>query len=66
MKKEAAAVRIQTRTRQHQARKSYVRLRNSVVVVQTGLRSMDAHKRLRFRKQTKAATLIQVGNLFST
>lgn len=31
-----------------------------MIVLQTGLRAMDARKKFRFRKQTKAATIIQV------
>lgn len=61
MKKEAAAVKIQKNTRRHEARKSYSKLRVSVLVLQTGLRAMEAHKRFIFRRQTKAATIIQVG-----
>ncbi|CAL5343097.1 unnamed protein product [Camellia sinensis] len=60
MRRKAAAVRIQKHVRRYQARKAYRRLQVSVLVLQTGLRAMDAHKKFRFRKQTKAATIIQV------
>jgi hypothetical protein len=53
-------VKIQKNVRRHQARKTYRKLHLSVLVLQTGLRSMAAHKEFRFRKQTKAAILIQV------
>ncbi|THG21657.1 hypothetical protein TEA_000286 [Camellia sinensis var. sinensis] len=59
MRRKAAAVRIQKHVRRYQARKAYRRLQVSVLVLQTGLRAMDAHKKFRFRKQTKAATIIQ-------
>lgn len=35
----------------------------AALVVQTGLRAMAAHKEFRFKKQTKAATTIQVCNI---
>ena len=60
MKREAAAVKIQKHTRRHRARKAYNSLHVSVLVLQTGLRAMAARKQFRFRKQTKAARIIQV------
>lgn len=60
MKREAAAVKIQKHTRRHRERKAYKSLHLSVLVLQTGLRAMAARKQFRFRKQTKAAIIIQV------
>lgn len=34
--------------------------RQSAITLQTGLRAMTAHNEFRFRKQTKAAIIIQV------
>ncbi|KAH6804802.1 Myosin family protein with Dil domain-containing protein [Perilla frutescens var. hirtella] len=59
MKTEAAAVKVQRNTLRFLARKAYNTLQISVLVIQTGLRSMDAHKKFRFRRQTRAATIIQ-------
>jgi hypothetical protein len=53
-------VKIQKNLRRYQARKIYRKLHLSVLVLQTGLRSMAARTEFRFRKQTKAATFIQV------
>ena len=60
MKREAAAVKIQKNTRRREARMAYNKLRISVLVLQTGLRSMDACKRFTFKRQSRAATVIQV------
>lgn len=60
LKKEAAAKKIQKHMRRYHARKRYRGLHVSVLVLQTGLRAMAARKEFRFRKQTKAAILIQV------
>ncbi|KAI3778221.1 hypothetical protein L2E82_07345 [Cichorium intybus] len=43
------------------ASKSYVTLRASAVILQTGLRAITARDEFRLRKQTKAAIYIQVG-----
>lgn len=61
MRREAAALKIQKNVHRHQARKAYQRLQVSVLALQTGFRAMDARKKFRFRKQTEAATIIQVG-----
>ena len=53
-------MKIQKNLRRYQARKIYRKLHLSVLVLQTGLRSMAARSEFRFRKQTKAATFIQV------
>lgn len=63
MKKEAAAVKIQKHIRRYDARTAYKRLHVSTLVLQTGLRTMAARKEFRFRKQTKAAIIIQVISL---
>lgn len=60
MKRNAAAVRVQRNTLRFQARKAYTTLRISILVIQSGLRSMDARNKFRVRRQTKAATVIQV------
>jgi myosin-5 len=60
MRREAAAVRIQKHVRRYQAQKSYTQLRLSAGVIQAGLRAMDARNEFRFRRQTKAAIIIQV------
>ncbi|CAL9106643.1 unnamed protein product [Musa textilis] len=59
MRKEAAALRIQTYFRVHFARKTYKELLYSSITIQAGLRGMTARKELCFRQQTKAATIIQ-------
>ena len=59
-RKEAAAVRIQKNARKFEARKNYNKLRVSVLVLQMSLRSMAARKEFWFRRQSKAATSIQV------
>lgn len=61
MRREAAAIKIQKNLHRHIAKMSYKTLRQSAVVLQTGFRAMNARNEFRFRKQTKAATAIQVG-----
>lgn len=60
MRKEAACRMIQKDLRMHVARKEYKRLCFSAVSIQTGIRVMGARDELHFRKQTKAAIIIQV------
>ena len=60
MRKEAACRTIQKDLRMHVARKEYNRLCSSAVSIQRGIRVMGACNELRFRKQTKAAIIIQV------
>ncbi|KAL6968221.1 hypothetical protein U1Q18_034023 [Sarracenia purpurea var. burkii] len=60
MKREAAALKIQTYLRRHLARMAYIRLELSVLVLQTGLRAMVARNEFRCRRQTKASIIIQV------
>ena len=64
LKREAAAVKIQKSARRFHARKTYKKLQASVLYVQTGLRAMAARNEFRFRKQTKAAIIIQVPYLY--
>lgn len=64
LKREAAAVKIQKNARRFHARTAYKRLQTSVLYVQTGLRAMAARNEFRFRKQTKAAIIIQVPYLY--
>jgi myosin V len=42
------------------ARKAYNKLSTSTVTIQSALRGMSARKELHFRRQTKAAIIIQV------
>lgn len=60
MRRQAAAVKIEKSFRRHVARESYLRIRHSAIAVQTALRGMVARNEFRFRKQMKAATIIQV------
>lgn len=46
--------------RKYAARKAYKRLHASVLILQTGLRTMAARNQFRLRKRTKAAVMIQV------
>jgi len=47
------------------ARKSYKELHSSAVSIQTGMRGMAAHIELRFRRQTRAAIILQVKDIFN-
>lgn len=60
MRREASCLKIQRDLRMHLARKAYKELCSSVVSIQTGLRGMAARDLLRFRRQTRAAIVIQV------
>lgn len=60
MRREDAAIKIQTKARGHSARMSYKNLRISAVMVQTCLRAMACRKEFGFKKQSTAATMIQV------
>lgn len=59
-KREAACLRIQKELRRHLARSSYLELCSSALVLECGMRGMDARNKLRFRKQTRASIVIQV------
>lgn len=60
MRREASSLIIQRDWRMCIARKAYRELRCSAVSIQTGLRGMAARNELRFRRQTRAAIIIQV------
>ena len=60
LRREAAAVKIEKNFRGYVARKSYLTVRSTAITLQTGLRAMKARNEFRFRKQTKAAILVQV------
>lgn len=60
MKIDAATLRIQTNWRGQWARIAFIRVKFAVINLQTGLRAMAARKEFKYRKQTKAAIIIQV------
>lgn len=60
MRRLAAALRIQTYFRMHLARTAYRELFSSAVTIQASVRGMAARKELHFRRQTRAAIIIQV------
>ncbi|GFP99593.1 myosin-11 [Phtheirospermum japonicum] len=57
MKRESASRKIQSTLRGHLGRKSYIKLKYAVIVLQSGMRTMAAHNK--FRKQKNTATVIQ-------
>lgn len=63
LRREAACLKIQTDMRMHLARKGYKELCSAAISVQTGMRGMAARNEVRFRRQTKAAIIIQVNFL---
>lgn len=63
LRREASSLMIQRYFRMHVARKAYKELCSSAVSIQTGMRGMAARTELRFRKQTRAAIVIQVENI---
>lgn len=65
MRRENAAIKIQKNLRQYKAKKVYTQLKLSVLVLQTGFRFLAARNDYRFRRQTKAATIVQVENFLS-
>ena len=60
MRREAASLRIQRDLRMYLARKAFKDLCYSAISIQTGMRGMAARDELRFRRQTRAAVMIQV------
>ena len=60
LRREAAALKIQTRYRMRQERNKYRDLWSASTTIQSGLRGMAARNKLRFFRQTKAAVIIQV------
>lgn len=55
---------MQTCYRMHYARKNYVEICSAATNIQSGLRGMDARIKLRLKRQTKAAVIIQVRKRF--
>ncbi|OEL30190.1 Myosin-6 [Dichanthelium oligosanthes] len=64
LRREAGSLKIQTCYRMHHARKSYVDICSASTTIQSGLRGMGARIKLRFKRQTKAAVIIQLHCLF--
>lgn len=62
MREDAASIRIQKHARACAQRKSYKKLQEATVVIQTGLRSMAARNEFRRRRRNRAATIIQVSS----
>ena len=60
MRRETSCLMIQRALRMYLARKAYTELYSSVVSIQRGMRGMAARTELHFRRQTKAAIIIQV------
>lgn len=63
MRREASSLMIQRDLRMYLARKAYKELHSSAVSIQTGMRGMAVRIELRFRRQTRAAIIIQVNEL---
>lgn len=59
MKLRAASTKVQKTIRKYQKWKAITKLRVSVLVLQTGVRAMDARKKFKCKKQAIAATVIQ-------
>ncbi|EXC31921.1 Myosin-J heavy chain [Morus notabilis] len=62
-KREAAAVKIQKNLRRCVARKDFHRIKSSAIVLQTGLRAMVSRDDFRYRRQSKAAVILQPDDL---
>jgi len=60
LRREEASLKIQTSYRMHHARKNYVDVCSASTTIQSGLRGMGARIKLHFKRQTKAAVIIQV------
>lgn len=60
MRRENAAIKVQKNWRRYKSKKAYSQLKLSVLVLQTGFRFLAAQNEFRFKKRTKAATVIQV------
>ncbi|KAK9684902.1 hypothetical protein RND81_10G241200 [Saponaria officinalis] len=59
LRREASSIKIQKNLRRHLSRKSYREAQLSALTLQTGARVMAARSEFRFKKQTKAAKIIQ-------
>lgn len=64
LRQEAGAICIQKNVRMWLARKRFLANKDAVARTQTGCRRMASRKEIRFRRQTKAATIIQVQEMF--
>lgn len=60
IRRQAASLKVQTYFRMYSAQKVYRGLSSSSVIIQACCRGMTARKELQFRKQTRAAIVIQV------
>lgn len=60
LRREAASIKVQKNLRRHLSRKSYKRMQLSALTLQTGSRILAARNEFRFKKQTKAAKILQV------
>jgi myosin V len=60
MRREAASITIQTYIRRHHAIKAFIDLLSASITIQAALRGMAAREEFLFRRQTKAAVVIQV------
>lgn len=65
MRREASSLMIQRDLRMFLARKAYKELHSSAVFIQTGMRGMASRIELRFRRQTRAAIILQVKDIFN-
>ena len=63
MRKEAASVKIQKYSRMYLAKNAYKFMWASSIYIQNGMRGMAARNEFRFRKQRRAAIIIQVGKI---
>lgn len=63
IRRNAASLRIQKNFRKYIARKAYKGLLSASVTIQTGIRCTAARKELQFRREAKAAVVIQVNEL---
>uniref|UniRef100_A0A803M7T1 Myosin XI n=1 Tax=Chenopodium quinoa TaxID=63459 RepID=A0A803M7T1_CHEQI len=59
LRREAASIKLQKNLRRHLSRKSYTRVQFSALTLQTGSRILAARNEFRFRKQAKAAKIMQ-------
>jgi hypothetical protein len=66
LRRQAAALKVQTRYRMRQERNKYRDLWSASTTIQSGLRGMAARNKLRFFRKTKAAVIIQVFQMFDS
>lgn len=65
VRKDAAALKIQTDWRWHKFNQNYSRLKQATITMQAIVRAMAARKQYDFTKQNKTATVIQVFELYA-